>query len=162
MMPGIFCLVLQPRLRDSDQAFLTMLVNYMPRGMTGLMISVMGAASVAGVAGGLNAFTTIFTMDIYRNKVRPDASTHHLKRVSQLVVVATSIVAVGMALLMLQSGKNVFDTLQNVIASFSPAVAVIFLSGIGWRRATAAGAEATLYVGSTASLGLGVMDSKHD
>jgi SSS family solute:Na+ symporter len=164
MMPGIFCLVLRPYLenpdlvKNPDHVFLTMLATFMPHGMTGLMIAVLGAASVAGVAGGLNAFTTIFTMDIYRRNFRPDASQHHLKRVSQLVVVVTAIVAMGAALLMLRSGKNVFDTLQNVIASFSPPVAVLFLSGIGWRRATAAGSRATLYVGALVSLGFGILE----
>jgi SSS family solute:Na+ symporter len=75
-----------------------------------------------------------------------------------LVVVVTAIVAMGAALLMLRSGKNVFDTLQNVIASFSPPVAVLFLSGIGWRRATAAGSRATLYVGALVSLGFGILE----
>ena len=164
MMPGIFCLVLRPYLenpdlvKNPDHVFLTMLASYMPHGMTGLMIAVLAAASVAGVSGGLNAFTTIFTMDVYKRQFRPDASAHHLKRVSQLVVVATATVAVCVSLFLLWKSKmNVFDTLQTLFASFSPPVAVVFLAGIGWRRATAAGARATLYIGSTVSIGLGAM-----
>ena len=55
MLPGIFCLVLLPGLDNPDKAFMSMLNAYMPVGMMGLMIAVLFAASVAGVAGGLNA-----------------------------------------------------------------------------------------------------------
>ena len=158
MMPGIFCLVLEPKLKTADEAFLTMLSHYMPIGMLGLMVSVLAAASVAGVSGGLNAFSTIFTMDIYRRKFAPDASAHHLKRVGQLVVVAVAVAAVGAALFLQQSGKNVFDTLQSVIAYFAPPVATVFLAGICWRRATAKAAVTTLYLGSAVSLTAGLLD----
>ena len=158
MMPGIFCLVLQPRLDSPDKAFLTMLTNYMPVGMVGLMISVLFAASVAGVAGGLNAFSTIFTMDIYRRQVRAAASPIHLKRVSQWVVVVVAVAAVGAAMAMQRSGKNIFDTLQSVIAYFAPPVATVFVLGVAWHRATAAAAQVTLYVGSAVSLSIGLMD----
>ena len=95
MMPGIFCLVLEPKLRNPDEAFLTMFSRYMPIGMLGLMVSVLGAASVAGVSGGLNAFSTIFTMDIYRRRFRPNSSAYHLKRVGQAVIVVVAVAAVA-------------------------------------------------------------------
>jgi SSS family solute:Na+ symporter len=159
IMPGMFCLVLEPKLRSADTVFVTMLSHYMPIGMLGLMISVLGAASVASVAGGLNAFSTIFTMDIYQRKVCPTASARHLKRVGQLVVVAVATAAVGAALFLQQCGKTtIFDTLQGVTAYFAPPVATVFLLGILWKRATAAAAVTTLYLGSTVSITLGILD----
>ena len=106
MMPGIFCLVLQPKLDEPDKAFLTMLEHYMPIGMMGLMISVLFAASVAGVAGGLNAFSTIFTMEIYKRKFRPDASGHQIKRVGQAVIVLVAVAATGAALFDAELGQG--------------------------------------------------------
>ncbi|MCX6926372.1 MAG: hypothetical protein NT154_24665, partial [Verrucomicrobia bacterium] len=128
-----------------------------PTGMQALMISVLFAASVAGVAGGLNAFSPIFTMDIYHRKVRRDAPPRHLKRVSQVTVVAVAIAAVGAALFMQGSKKNVFDTLQGIIAFFAPPMASVFLLGIFWRPVTAAAVKTTLWVGSTVCLTIGVM-----
>ena len=157
MMPGLFCLILQPKLDNPDKAFLTMLSNYMPNGMMGLMISVLFAASIAGAAGGLNAFSTIFTMDIYKRKFRPDASMHHLKRVSQITMVAVAISAVGAALFMQGSKKNIFDTLQGIIAFFAPPMASVFLLSIFWKRLTAAAVKMTLWIGSIVSLSIGVM-----
>ena len=158
MSPGILCLILEPKLTNPDKAFLTMLSHYMPIGMLGLMISVLGAASVASVAGGLNAFSTIFTMEIYKRKFNPDASAHRLKRIGQLVVVVVAVTAVAAAMFLQQSGKNIFDTIQSVIAYFAPPMASVFLAGIIWRRATAKAAVTTLYVGSIVSIGVGVLD----
>lgn len=156
LMPGIFCLALKPDLDNPDKAFLTMLTHFMPVGMMGLMIAVLFAASVAGVAGGLNAFSTIFTMDIYKRKLRPASSDHHLKRVSQFSIVAVSIAAVGVALLLQGSKKNIFDTLQGIICYFAPPMTSIFLLSLLWKRVTTKGVLATLYIGTGVCLTVGV------
>ncbi len=157
LMPGIFCLALKPDLENPDKAFLTMLTNYMPVGMMGLMIAVLFAASVAGVAGGLNAFSTIFTMDIYKRKLRPSSSDHHLKRVSQLSIIVVSIAAVGVALLLQGSKKNIFDTLQGIICYFAPPMTSVFLLSLLWKRVTTTAVLATLYVGTAVCLTVGVL-----
>ena len=161
MMPGIFCLALKPDIDHPDKAFLTMLTTYMPVGMMGLMIAVLFAASVAGVAGGLNAFSTIFTMDIYKRKLRPAASDHHLKRVSQLCIVAVSIAAVGVAVLLQGSKKNIFDTLQGIICYFAPPMAAVFLLSLLWQRVTTTAVHATLYIGTPVCLTVGVLSLKN-
>lgn len=161
MMPGMFCLALQPRLNNPDEAFLKMLTTYMPIGMMGLMIAVLFAASVAGVAGGLNAFSTIFTMDIYKRKLRPASSDHHLKRISQLSIIAVSIAAVGVALLLQGSKKNIFDTLQGIICYFAPPMTSIFLLSLIWKRVTTTAVLTTLYVGTAVCLTVGVLSLRN-
>ncbi len=161
MMPGIFCLALQPGLETPDRAFLTMLQTYMPVGMLGLMIAVLFAASVAGVAGGLNAFSTIFAMDIYKRKLRPASSDHHLKRVSQLSIVAVSIAAVGIALLLQGSKKNIFDTLQGIICYFAPPITAVFLLSLLWERVTTKAVLATIYIGSAVCMTFGVLSLRN-
>ena len=149
MMPGIFCLVLQPHLKDPNDTFVTMLAKYMPVGMTGLMISVLAAASVAGVSGGLNAFTTIFTMDIYKRQFQP-------RRLGAPPQASQPVGGRGhgdgrrvrLAVPALEIEDEHLRHAAEPLRLFSPPVAVVFLSGIGWRRATAAGARATLYLGS--------------
>jgi len=157
MMPGIFCLVLQPGLDNPDKAFMTMLQAYMPVGMLGLMIAVLFAASVAGVAGGLNAFSTIFTMDIYKPKLRPQATDQHLKSVSQVTIVVVTLFAVGAAFFMQGSKKNIFDTLQGIICYFAPPMASVFLFSLVWKRVTAAAVRVTLCVGTAVCLTVGYL-----
>lgn len=160
LMPGIFCLALRPQLGNPDEAFTTMLKEFMPVGMMGLMIAVLFAASVAGVAGGLNAFSTIFTMDIYKRKLRPASSDHHLKRVSQLSIIAVSIVAVGVAVMLQGSKKNIFDTLQGIICFFAPPMTSVFLLSLIWKRVTTTAVLTTLYVGTPICLTVGYLSLK--
>ena len=74
MLPGILCYVLHPDLANPDEAFMTMVTNYLPVGMTGLIVAVLIAALVSTVDSGLNSFSTVFTLDIYVKKFRPDAT----------------------------------------------------------------------------------------
>ncbi|QDT00376.1 sodium:solute symporter family transporter [Adhaeretor mobilis] len=156
-LPGIMCAVLHPKLEDSDQAFLTM-VNYLPVGMVGLIVAVLIAALISTIDSGLNSFSTIFTLDIYQRKFRPDASPQHIKTVGRVVTIGIAIVSIGIALSMQSVGKNLFDLLQSIIAYFAPPMAAVFLIGILWRGATATAALWTLVCGSAVSLGFGLID----
>ncbi len=158
LMPGIFCLVLMPHLDDPDKAFTSMLGKFMPVGMLGLMIAVLFAATVAGVAGGLNAFSTIFTMDIYKPKLNPKASDLHLKVVSQVSIVVVTILSIGAALLMQHSKQNIFDTLQGFISYFAPPMAAVFLMSLIWKRVTATAVKTTLFVGTPVCLTVGYLN----
>jgi SSS family solute:Na+ symporter len=157
-LPGFFCFVLHPGLEDPDKAFMTMVANYMPAGAVGLIVAVLIAALISTIDSGLNSFSTIFTLDIYQRKFKPDASAHHLKTVGRVVTIAIGLAGIGIALSMQTVGKNLFDLLQGIIAYFAPPMAAVFLIGVLWRRATAVSALVTLVVGSTVSLGIGVMD----
>ena len=44
---------------------------FIPTGMVGLVLAVLTAALVSTVGSALNALSTVFTMDIYVKKIRP-------------------------------------------------------------------------------------------
>ena len=157
-LPGFFCYVLHPGLADPDQAFMTMVTHYMPAGAVGLIVAVLIAALISTIDSGLNSFSTIFTLDIYQRKIKPDASPHHLKTVGRLVTVGIAVLGIGIALSMQTVGKNLFDLLQGIIAYFAPPMAAVFLIGVLWRRATSTAALVALIGGSAVSLGIGAMD----
>lgn len=158
ILPGIFCFVLHPGLDDPNKAFMTMVSNYLPTGMVGLIVAVLVAALISTLNAGLNSFRTIFTLDIYARKLYPTASPHHIKNVGRVTTIATALMAFGIALAMQTSGKNLFDLLQSIIAYFAPPMAAVFLIGVLWQRATATAAFYTLIFGSAFSLSIGTMD----
>ena len=158
ILPGFFCYVLHPNLDDPNKAFMTMVGNYMPVGMLGLIIAVLIAALISTIDSGLNSFSTIFTLDIYKRKIRPDASPKRIKLIGRIVTVITAIAAVGIAISMQTVGKNLFDLIQGIIAYFAPPMAAVFLVGVLWKRATAKAALWTLIGGSFVSLSVGVLD----
>jgi len=157
-LPGIFCFVLHPNLDDPDKAFITMVTNYLPVGMVGLIVAVLMAALISTIDSGLNSFSTIFTLDIYQRKFRPDASPKQIKNVGRIVTIGIALLSIGIALSMQTVGKNLFDLMQSIIAYFAPPMASVFLLGVLWRRATASAALWTLICGSTVSISVGAVD----
>ena len=100
-------------------------------------------------------------MDIYKRKLRPQSTDHHLKRVSQFAIVGVTVLAIGAALLMQGSKKNIFDTLQGIICYFAPPMASIFLTSLIWKRVTTTAVQTTLYVGTVVCLTTGFLSLRN-
>lgn len=160
VLPGILCAILYPSLPSSDQAYLTMVTNLLPTGLVGMIVATLLASLIGVSASGLNSFSTVFTLDIYATKIRPLATNAELQRVGRLMTVVAAGLAMGVAFLMEGLGKNLFDTLQSVVAFFAPPISTVFLLGVLWKRATPTAAILTLTGGSVLSLTLGLLQLK--
>ena len=160
VMPGILCAILFPNLPNSDQAYLAMVTNLLPAGLVGMIVATLLASLIGVSASGLNSFSTVFTLDIYATKLRPNAGRDELQHVGRIMTVVAAVLAMGVAFLMEGLGKNLFDTLQSAIAFFAPPISTVFLLGVLWKRATPTAAILTLTLGSVISLILGLMQLK--
>lgn len=161
MLPGIVCFVLFPDLKDPDKtAFMKMVTACLGPGMVGLIVAVLIAAVISTIDSGLNSFSTVFTLDIYVRKLRPDASPAEVKWLGRMATLFAAFVAVGCALAIGTVDKTMFDLLQGIIAFIAPPMAAVFTIGVLWKRATAKAAIWTLIVGSALSLGVGVCHFK--
>jgi SSS family solute:Na+ symporter len=159
LIPGMFAASLLPGIEDDKQVFLQLVNQYLPVGLVGLMVAVLVAAVVSTLDSGLNSFSTVFTLDIYKRWLAPAASEHRVKRVGQGVTCAAALMAVAIAWLLSKAeGSNLFNLFQSIIGYMAPPVSAVFLLGIFWKRATAPAALATLVVGSVVSLSVGIAD----
>ena len=52
--------------KDTDYVFLTFVLQYMPRGLVGLLIAVVLSAAMASAAAGLNALASTTVIDLYK------------------------------------------------------------------------------------------------
>ncbi len=159
MLPGIFCFILHPDLNNPDEAFVFMVANYLPIGMTGLIIAVLVAALISSVDSGLNSFSTIFTLDIYSPKYK-STSPQKLKTVGRLVTVGAAIIAILFALAMETVAKDLFTLLQSIIAFIAPPISAVFIVGTAWKKASERAAIAVLTYGAAISLGVGYCQVK--
>lgn len=159
LLPGIFAAALLPGIEDDKEVFLQMVHHYLPAGLVGLMVAVLFAAVVSTLDSGLNSFSTVFTLDIYRRWLAPGATDHHVKQIGRLVTCAAALLAVVVAWLLSKAeGTNLFNLFQGIIGYMAPPVSAVFFLGVFWRRATAPAALATLLLGSIVSLTVGVAD----
>ena len=132
---------------DYDLATPMMLVRLFPSGMLGLGLTALMASFMAGMAGNVTAFNTVWTYDIYQAHIRKGASDAHylwMGRAATLGGIALSVAAAYVA----TAFNNIMDLLQLVFAFVNAPLFATFLLGMFWRRATAHGAFWGLVAGT--------------
>jgi transporter, SSS family len=131
---------------SGDAAYTSLVGQILPHGVRGFVACGMIVALMASLGSKFNASATLFTMDFYRHW-RPNASGMEevvTGRIATAVIVALGILWV-LVIKMLNS--NLYEYLQNVQSYLSPAIVVLFVGGVFWKRATAPAAFWSFLVG---------------
>ena len=154
VVPGIVAWVLYPEdLTRSDMAYPLLLQRLLPGGLTGLMFAALLAAIMSSLDSMLNSAATIFTLDIYQRRLRPNSSQRHLIAVGRWSTVGFLLIAAGWSPFLIRF-ERVFSYIQEFWGLITPGVAVVFLGGLFWRRATRG--AAVLAMGATLPVTIGV------
>lgn len=121
--------------RDTDYIFIRFVLQYMPRGLVGLLVAVILMAAMSSTASELNALGTTTSVDLYRRLFRPEVTDAHMLRMSKLFTMMWGGVAVTFA-----TWASLLDNLieaVNILGSiFYGPILGIFLSAFLIRRAT--------------------------
>ncbi|KAK4813276.1 hypothetical protein QYF61_019079 [Mycteria americana] len=128
-------------------AYPKMVVELMPNGLRGLMLSVMLASLMSSLTSIFNSASTLFTMDIY-TKIRSRPSEKELMlagRAFMLLLIGISIAWVPVVQ-SAQSGQ-LFDYIQSVTSYLGPPIAAVFLLAVFCKRVNEQGAFWGLMVG---------------
>ncbi|KAK2819073.1 hypothetical protein Q5P01_024634 [Channa striata] len=128
-------------------AYPKMVVDLMPNGLRGLMLSVMLASLMSSLTSIFNSASTLFTMDIY-TKIRRTASEKELMiagRVFILVLIGVSIAWIPVVQ-SAQSGQ-LFDYIQSITSYLTPPIAAVFMLAIFCKRVNENGAFYGLTIG---------------
>ena len=118
-----------------DNAYPTML-NLLGPGLKGLAFAALTAAIVASLAGKANSIATIFTLDIYKKKIDPDASEKKMVGVGKIAVVIALITGVIIAPFMGIDKKGGFEFIQEYTGFVSPGIFAMFILGFFWKKTT--------------------------
>jgi SSS family solute:Na+ symporter len=132
---------------DYDLATPNLLLRYFPTGMVGVGLTALLASFMSGMAGGVTAFNTVFTYDIYQAYIRRKASDQHYLMVGRLATLFGIAASVAAAYLCSQF-NNIKDFLQLVMAFVNAPVFATFLLGMFWKRTTGHGAFIGLAAGT--------------
>jgi SSS family solute:Na+ symporter len=110
-------------------------LNLLPGGLKGLSFAALTAAIVASLAGKANSISTIFTLDIYKKKIAPDASEKKMVWVGKVVVVIAMLIAILIAPY-LGIEKGGFKYIQEYTGFVSPGIFAMFILGFFWKKTT--------------------------
>jgi SSS family solute:Na+ symporter len=80
-----------------DSALPLLIQRYYPAGLIGLGVTALLAGFMAGQAGNVSAFNTVWTYDIYRSLINKNASDDHLLKVGRITTIVGIILSVGTA-----------------------------------------------------------------
>jgi len=124
---------------NPDKAY-PVLLNLLPAGLKGLSFAALTAAIVASLAGKANSISTIFTLDIYKKKLHPEASEKKMVQVGKVTVVIAMLLAVIIAPLMGIDKKGGFQYIQEYTGFVSPGIFAMFILGFFWKKTTSGAA----------------------
>jgi SSS family solute:Na+ symporter len=110
------------------------LLNLLPAGLKGLAFAALTAAVVASLAGKVNSISTIFTLDIFKKKMRPNASEASLVRTGKITVVVAMLLAVIIAPFLGIDKKGGFEFIQEYTGFVSPGIFAMFILGFFWKK----------------------------
>lgn len=118
-----------------DRAY-PVLLNLLPVGLKGLSFAALTAAVVASLAGKANSIATIFTLDIYKKKINPQANEHKQVQIGRWVIIVSMILAVVIAPYLGIDKKGGFQYIQEYTGFVSPGIFAMFILGFFWKKTT--------------------------
>ncbi|MDL2144607.1 MULTISPECIES: sodium:solute symporter [Flavobacterium] len=121
---------------DKDYVFFHFILNYLPKGLIGLLLAVILSAAMSSTASGLNALASTTAIDIYKRNLKTEKSDKHYLYATKFFTLFWGIVAILFACV-----GTLFENLiqlVNIIGSiFYGTVLGIFLVGFYLRRVKA-------------------------
>ena len=79
---------------DKDYVFLYFILNFLPKGLVGLLLAVIFSAAMSSSASGLNALASTTAIDLYKRNVSADKSEKHFVNATKLFTLLWGIVAI--------------------------------------------------------------------
>jgi len=119
----------------NDNAAPWLISKFVPAGLKGLVLAALAAAIVSSLASMLNSTSTIFTMDIYKPYVNPNATEGQTVTVGRITAAVALVIAVLLAPQLANLGQ-VFQYIQEYTGIVSPGILAVFLMGLFYPKAT--------------------------
>lgn len=113
---------------DKDYVFIHFILNYLPKGLIGLLLAVILSAAMSSTASGLNALASTTAIDIYKRNVSQGKSEKHFVNATKFFTLLWGVIAILFACV-----GTLFENLiqlVNIVGSiFYGTVLGIFLVG---------------------------------
>ncbi|PSK96793.1 SSS family solute:Na+ symporter [Murinocardiopsis flavida] len=161
IFPGLIVLSVMPELGQGgggignsyNMAIPYAMAQYFPSGMLGVGLVALLASFMSGMAGNVTAMNTVWTYDIYRAYIKPDADDAHYVRMGRIATIGGMVLSVGAAYIVL-GFASIMDYVQLLHGVFFAPLFATFLLGMFWKRTTPWGGFAGLVSGTAVALAI--------
>jgi SSS family solute:Na+ symporter len=128
-----------------------MLARYCGPGLLGLGITALVAGFMAGMAGNVSAFATVWTYDIYRPYLHKTASDRHYVSMGRWCTIIGLFISIGTAYLVM-SFASIMDYVQALFGFFIAPLFGTVLLGMLWKRVSRSAGFLGLLAGTVSSI----------
>lgn len=145
---GMCARILMPDLPDPEMATPMMIMTLLPIGLGGLVIASYIAIVMSTADSCLIGPVAIFTKDIYKKYIKPEASEKDMLSIARIMTVVLGAGTIASAFLV----PNVLDL---ILYAYTFGAAGIFFPMLGllfWKRTTATGAFWSIILGGTSAV----------
>jgi SSS family solute:Na+ symporter len=141
----------QPGQFKYDDVLPLMLARYCGPGLLGLGITALVAGFMAGMAGNVSAFATVWTYDLYRPYIKKNAADSHYVKMGRWCTMIGLFVSIGAAYLVTRN-KSMMDYVQALFGFFIAPLFGTVLLGMLWKRVSRMGGFLGLLAGVLSSV----------
>jgi Na+(H+)/acetate symporter ActP len=118
---------------DADYVFITFILDHVPHGLIGLLVTAFFCAALSSKAGELNALGSTTTVDVYRHLLKRGASDAHYVVASKCFTAFWGLVAIGFALFA-NLTENLIQAVNILGSVFYGVVLGLFLAAFFLKR----------------------------
>lgn len=148
VFPGIMAFHLYgDTIAEPDKAFPIMMAKILPAGLRGIMFAALFGAVMSTLDSVLNSASTIFTVDIYKRYIKPDADPKRLVVIGR-VLTGVFVIFGCIYAPVVGSSESVFKYIQEIWGFVSPGIFTAFVFGLFSRRTPAIGAIGSFILGA--------------
>jgi solute:Na+ symporter, SSS family len=133
-----------------------MLARYCGPGLLGLGITALVAGFMAGMAGNVSAFATVWTYDIYRPYLNKNAPDKHYVSMGRWCTLIGLIISIGTAYLVMNFA-SIMDYVQALFGFFIAPLFGTVVLGMLWKRVTRWAGFLGLLAGTVSSVTMFVL-----
>ena len=105
--------------RKAEQIFPYFILNFLPPGLTGLVIAAALAAAMSSLDSSINAISTVGVVDIYRRHLKKDQPDKHYLQVAWIIASGAAVFMVGGALILNGSETKTLQDTATILSSIT-------------------------------------------
>jgi len=135
----------------SDRIYPTFVVNYMPHGISGLLVSAILAAAMTSLSASLYSLSSTTIIDFY-SRFNPGASEKRRMFLSRMATIGWGVVLFALAIVVRQSGQKVLEVGLSIASVAYGSLLGVFMLGVLTRRASESGAMVGMVCGFALNL----------
>ena len=121
-------------INDTNFIFLRFVIDYLPKGLVGLLIAIIFLAAWGSIAAALNALASCTVVDIHKRFFKKDLTQQMDYRISKLYTLAWGIFCIAVAEFASNLGNSLIETVNILGSLFYGVILGIFLVAFWFKK----------------------------